>query len=53
MDHDGLVPLDDVLELARAESGLGILRDEQLRDIKAQGQQLKREEKPRKSDIVE
>ena len=55
VDHDGLVPLDDVLELARAEAGLGILRDEGVKQIQAQGKELRNGEapKPKKSDIVE
>lgn len=55
VDHDGLVPLDDVLELARAETGLGILRDEGLKEIQAQGKEIRNKEalKPKKSDIVE
>ncbi|GAC75809.1 Ca2+-binding transmembrane protein LETM1/MRS7 [Moesziomyces antarcticus T-34] len=55
VDHDGLVPLDDVLELARAETGLGILRDEGVKQIHAQGQQIRNKDarKPKKSDIVE
>lgn len=55
VDHDGLVPLDDVLELARAESGLGILRDQGVKQIHAQGKQIRDGDalKPKKSDIVE
>ncbi|CBQ68765.1 related to leucine zipper-EF-hand containing transmembrane protein 1 [Sporisorium reilianum SRZ2] len=55
VDHDGLVPLDDVLELARAETGLGILRDEGVKEIKAQGKEIRQGDKlkPKKSDIVE
>lgn len=57
VDHDGLVPLDDVLELARAETGLGILRDEGVKEIHAQGREIRQGEgetrKPKKSDIVE
>lgn len=34
VDNDGLVPLTDVLELARQESGLGILRDDGVKDIR-------------------
>lgn len=59
VDLDGLVPLDDVLELAQAESGLGIVRDnDDLRDIQEEGKRLidgehKPQQKPRKQDIVE
>ncbi|TKY89086.1 hypothetical protein EX895_001617 [Sporisorium graminicola] len=55
VDHDGLVPLDDVLELARAETGLGILRDEGVKEIQAQGKEIRKGDqlKPKKSDIVE
>lgn len=55
VDHDGLVPLDDVLELARAETGLGILRDEGVKEIHAQGKEIRKGDalKPKKSDIVE
>ncbi|KAJ9474740.1 Mitochondrial distribution and morphology protein 38 [Pseudozyma hubeiensis] len=55
VDHDGLVPLDDVLELARAETGLGILRDEGVKEIQAQGKKIRKGDgkKPKKSDIVE
>lgn len=55
VDHDGLVPLDDVLELARAETGLGILRDEGVKQIHAQGKEIRNGDtlKPKKSDIVE
>ncbi|SNX86296.1 related to leucine zipper-EF-hand containing transmembrane protein 1 [Melanopsichium pennsylvanicum] len=56
VDHDGLVPLDDVLELARAETGLGILRDEGVRQIHQQGKEIRNGDsglKPKKSDIVE
>ncbi|KDN53578.1 LETM1-domain-containing protein [Tilletiaria anomala UBC 951] len=56
VDNDGLVPLEDVLELAKEESGLGILRDESIQDIREQGQALKNEEPDRairKSDIVD
>ncbi|KAJ1024747.1 hypothetical protein NDA16_002787 [Ustilago loliicola] len=58
VDHDGLVPLDDVLELARAETGLGILRDEGVKEIKEQGKEIRNNgpaenKKPKKSDIVE
>lgn len=57
VDHDGLVPLDDVLELAQAETGLGILRDEGVKEIKQQGKEIRSngpaEKKPKKSDIVE
>lgn len=41
VDNDGLVPLTDVLELARQESGLGILRDDGVKDIREKGKQLK------------
>lgn len=41
VDNDGLVPLTDVLELAQQESGLGILRDDGVIDIKAKGKELK------------
>ncbi|SPO28858.1 related to leucine zipper-EF-hand containing transmembrane protein 1 [Ustilago trichophora] len=55
VDHDGLVPLDDVLELARAETGLGILRDEGVKQIHKQGKAIRNGDalKPKKSDIVE
>uniref|UniRef100_V5GT45 Mitochondrial proton/calcium exchanger protein n=2 Tax=Kalmanozyma brasiliensis (strain GHG001) TaxID=1365824 RepID=V5GT45_KALBG len=55
VDHDGLVPLDDVLELAQAETGLGILRDEGVKEIHAQGKEIRSKDglKPKKSDIVE
>ena len=55
VDHDGLVPLDDVLELARAETGLGILRDEGVKQIHQQGKAIRNGDalKPKKSDIVE
>lgn len=58
VDHDGLVPLDDVLELAQAETGLGILRDEGVKEIKQQGKEIRsngpvEKKKPKKSDIVE
>ncbi|KAJ1576505.1 hypothetical protein NDA12_006332 [Ustilago hordei] len=58
VDHDGLVPLDDVLELAQAETGLGILRDEGVKKIKQQGKEIRsngpvEKKKPKKSDIVE
>ncbi|KAK0523133.1 LETM1 domain-containing protein ylh47 [Tilletia horrida] len=59
VDHDGLIPLDHVIELAREETGLGILReDDPMRDIQAQGQELRGDvkpepQKPKKEDIVE
>ncbi|PWZ01167.1 LETM1-domain-containing protein [Testicularia cyperi] len=54
VDHDGLVPLDDVIELARAETGLGILRDETDK-IHTQGKMIRNGDslKPKKSDIIE
>lgn len=53
VDHDGLVPLADVLELAKEETGLGIVRDEPS-DIAAQGKKIKAldEKQLRKADIV-
>ncbi|KAN0062039.1 LETM1 domain-containing protein ylh47 [Thecaphora frezii] len=55
VDHDGLVPLDDVLELARAETGLGIVRDETVKELHQQRTLLRdgSDLKPKKSDIVE
>lgn len=57
VDNDGLVPLKDVVELAQAESGLGILRDDSVKGIRAEGGALRGEgrgeEKPRREDIVE
>lgn len=55
VDQDGLVPLDDVIELARAETGLGILRDDNVQEIHTQGKEIRAGEgsKPKKSDIVE
>lgn len=57
VDNDGLVPLKDVVELARHESGLGIVRDENIKDIRAEGGALRderrTERKPRREDILE
>ena len=53
VDNDGLVPLDHVLELAKKESGVGIVRPDDVQDIHNTGRQLISEQKPRKSDIVE
>jgi len=59
VDHDGLIPLDHVIELARAETGLGIMRDDDgAREIQSQGQELRGDvkpepQKPKKEDIVE
>lgn len=53
VDNDGLVPLADVLELAKKESGIGIIRDNDMKDIRETGRQIISDQKPRKSDIVE
>lgn len=50
VDHDGLVPLNDVLELAGKDSALA--NDGQVGDIKKESQKL-RSKKPQKSDIVD
>lgn len=53
VDNDGLVPLADLVELARQESGLGIMRDDHVKDIRAEGYALRDEQKkPRREDIV-
>jgi LETM1 and EF-hand domain-containing protein 1 len=53
VDNDGLVPLADLVELARQESGLGIMRDDHIKDIRAEGSALRDEQrKPRREDIV-
>lgn len=46
----------DLAELAKAESGLGIMRDDQVKDIREKGKALKNEDRDRpirKQDIVE
>ncbi|KAK0564223.1 LETM1 domain-containing protein ylh47 [Tilletia horrida] len=59
VDHDGLIPLDDVIELARQETGLGIMReDDNAKEIHCAGQELRGDvkpasPKPKKEDIVE
>lgn len=50
VDHDGLVPLNDVLELAGKDSALAY--GGQIDDIEKESAKL-RSKKPRKSDIVE
>ena len=50
VDHDGLVPLNDVLELAGKDSALA--NDGQVGDIKKESQKL-RSKKPQKRDIVD
>ncbi|UZJ52806.1 hypothetical protein CBS101457_002126 [Exobasidium rhododendri] len=57
VDHDGLVPLADLVELARQESGLGIMRDDHVQGIRAEGDAIrdvrKEDKKPRREDILE
>lgn len=57
VDNDGLVPLADLVELARQESGLGIMRDDDIKGIRAEGDALRdersEEKKPRREDILE
>ncbi|KAE8223705.1 hypothetical protein CF319_g3298 [Tilletia indica] len=59
VDHDGLIPIDHVIELTKEESGLGIMRDDDgAREIQSQGQELRGDVKPepqklKKKDIVE
>lgn len=56
VDNDGLVPLADVVELARHESGLGIVRDDNIRGIRAEGDALRDERKSgglKREDIIE
>lgn len=53
VDNDGLVPLADLVELARQESGLGIMRDDHIKDIRAEGSAIRDEQKkPRREDIL-
>ncbi|WFD05992.1 LETM1 domain-containing protein ylh47 [Malassezia vespertilionis] len=53
VDHDGLVPLDDVLELARDSQNLQSPTDpgEEVRELHKEGKRIL-EKKPLKSDIV-
>ncbi|PWN36316.1 LETM1-domain-containing protein [Meira miltonrushii] len=55
IDNDGLVPLTDVVELARKESGLGIVRDDNVENIRAEGHALRDERKVglKREDIIE
>ncbi|CAD6981831.1 hypothetical protein A4X06_0g1921 [Tilletia controversa] len=59
VDHDGLIPIDHVIELTKEESGLGIMRDDDgAREIQSQGQELRGDVQPepqklKKKDIVE
>ncbi|PWN24532.1 LETM1-domain-containing protein, partial [Jaminaea rosea] len=39
-DKDGLIPLQEVVALAKQESGLGIVREDSIRDIAGQGRKL-------------
>lgn len=39
-DKDGLVPLEEVVALAERESGLGIVREDSIKDITGQGRKL-------------
>ncbi|PWN40419.1 LETM1-domain-containing protein [Ceraceosorus guamensis] len=61
VDNDGLVPLADLVELARQETGLGRLREEdalpdEVNEVRAASNRLreekKPEKKPRREDIV-
>lgn len=55
IDNDGLVPLTEVVELARKESGLGIVRDDNVENIRAEGHALRDERKVglKREDIIE
>lgn len=55
VDNDGLVPLADVVEIARQESGLGIVRDDNVENIRAEGHALRDERKVglKREDIIE
>lgn len=39
-DKDGLIPLQEVVALAQQESGLGIVREDSIKDIAGQGRKL-------------
>ncbi|KAL4401120.1 LETM1 domain-containing protein Ylh47 [Malassezia pachydermatis] len=52
VDLDGLVPLDDVLELASQEKGLETTHGGTVKDIQKESERLQ-SKKPRMSDIVE
>lgn len=42
-DKDGLIPLQEVVALAQEESGLGIVREDSIKDITGQGRKLGKE----------
>ncbi|KDQ14486.1 hypothetical protein BOTBODRAFT_32618 [Botryobasidium botryosum FD-172 SS1] len=52
VDQDGFVELEHVLELVR-EEGLGVIVDDEAKDIIGQGRELLKDSRPRKEDIIQ
>ena len=63
VDNDGLVPIADLVELARAQTGLGRMREDdavlgEVQELHAAGdaykmRRMEEPKKPRREDIVE